>query len=170
MSDGVQIMLEGEQAALQALAHAHDALEYPFEMYESIGVAMVESTLRRFDQGESPDGNPWPVSYRAQFEGGQTLIDSNALGSSITHIASQDGVEIGTNLHYAATHQFGATITPKSAKALHFNIPGIGHVTSQSVTIPARPFLGLSDSDEAEIEAIAHDFIAAAFGGVGNGN
>ncbi|NOR62159.1 MAG: phage virion morphogenesis protein [Rhodobacteraceae bacterium] len=164
----MQIILEGEATTLSALSQAHDALEYPLGMYEAIGVAMVTSTRERFDRGESPEGNPWPVSLRAQFEGGKTLVDKGALVKSITHIADQNGVEIGTNLEYAATHQFGATITPKSAGALRFSIPGIGFITSQSVNIPARPFIGLSAEDEVEIETIAFDFIAEAFGGAGD--
>ncbi len=139
-------------------------------MYDAIGKAMVESTKQRFDRGESPEGNPWPISLRAQFEGGKTLVDKAHLKQSITHIADQNGVEWGTNMHYAATHQFGATITPKSADALRFSIPGIGFVTTKSVTIPARPFIGLSIEDEAEIETIAFNFIAEAFGGAGDGS
>ncbi|NOR63253.1 MAG: phage virion morphogenesis protein [Rhodobacteraceae bacterium] len=165
---GVEIRLEGEATALAALSQAHDTLEYPLGMYEAIGASMVESTKQRFDRGESPEGNPWPVSLRAQFEGGKTLIDKGALKQSITHIADQNGVEIGTNMHYAATHQFGATISASGADALRFSIPGIGFITKKSVTIPARPFIGLSGEDEAEIEAIAFDFIAEAFGGAGD--
>jgi len=164
---GVRIELTGADAAIAKLGQAEAALENPLGMYERIGDAMVESTRQRFDEGVEPDGSPWPISLRAQFEGGKTLIDSAALQRSITHIASSDQVEVGTNMEYAATHQFGATITPKSADALRFNIPGIGFITSQSVTIPARPFIGLSDEDEAEIEHIADDFLTQALGEIG---
>jgi len=167
---GVRIELTGADAAIAKLSQAEAALGNPLSMYQDIGAAMVESTRRRFDDGTGPDGSPWPISLRAQFEGGKTLIDSAALKGSITHIAATDQVEWGTNMDYAGTHQFGATITPKSADALRFSIPGIGFITVQSVTIPARPFIGLNDEDEAEIERIADDFLSNALGEIGRAN
>ena len=168
--EGVRIELTGADAAIARLAKAEAALEAPLGMYEAIGEAMVTSTKLRFDDGAGPDGSPWPISLRAQFEGGKTLVDKAALVGSITHIASADQVEWGTNLDYAATHQFGATITPKSADALRFSIPGIGFIVSQSVTIPARPFIGLNDEDETEIERIADDFLSLSLGEIGRAN
>lgn len=164
---GARIELTGADAAIATLARAEAELQNPFEMYESIGEAMVTSTKLRFDEGVDPEGSPWPISLRVLFEGGKTLIDSAALKGSITHISSADQVEWGTDLDYAATHQFGATITPKSADALRFSIPGIGFITSQGVTIPARPFIGLSEDDKSKIETIANDFLSEALGEIG---
>ncbi len=168
--EGVQIELTGADAAIARLSQAEAALANPLDMYQAIGEAMVTSTRQRFDDSAGPDGSPWPISLRAQFEGGKTLVDKAVLVGSITHIAAADQVEWGTNLDYAATHQFGATITPKSADALKFSIPGIGFITSQSVTIPARPFIGLNDEDETKIERIADDFLAQALGEIGRAN
>lgn len=47
---------------------------------------------------------------------------------------------IGSDLDYAPVHEFGATIKPKRAKALHFKIDG-RWVTASMVHIPARPYL-----------------------------
>ena len=44
-------------------------------------------------------------------------------------------------VRYAAVHEFGATIRPRRAKALRFQIPGGGWVTTKRVTIPARPYV-----------------------------
>jgi len=161
---GVRIELTGADAAIAKLGQAEAALENPLGMYERIGDAMVESTRQRFDEGTGPDGSPWPISFRAQFEGGKTLIDSAALQRSITHIASADQVEVGTNMEYAATHQFGAEI---DHEAINADTASIGLINSWTVTIPARPFIGLSDADEAEIERIADDFLTQALGEIG---
>jgi phage gpG-like protein len=57
---------------------------------------------------------------------------------------------------YAAIHQWGGTIVPKTAPALF--VPGYG--TLRRVTIPARPYLGISSQDAADITAIAQRFMA----------
>ena len=49
-------------------------------------------------------------------------------------------LHIGTNLVYAAIHEFGGVITPKKAKALSFEIGG-ELIFAKSVHIPARPYL-----------------------------
>ena len=68
---------------------------------------------------------------------------------------------VGTNTAYAAVHQFGGRtpprkIGPKRKKALWW--PGAPHpvasVDHPGSTIPARPYLGLSDGDRAAITRI----------------
>jgi phage gpG-like protein len=60
---------------------------------------------------------------------------------------------------YAAIHQLGGTIAAKDAPYLKFKI-GDRWASKKSVTIPARPFLGLDDDDEREIVRIGEDWIA----------
>jgi phage gpG-like protein len=78
------------------------------------------------------------------------LRDEGHLYASITHRASPTSVEVGSNAIYAAIHQFGGTIKAKDAKALRFRIGDVW-VTKESVTIPARPFLGIDDDDRQMI-------------------
>jgi phage gpG-like protein len=59
-------------------------------------------------------------------------------------------------MEYAAIHQWGGEIKPKSAKALF--VPGYGML--QKVTIPARPYLGVSAEDTKAIESAAAQFLA----------
>ena len=49
---------------------------------------------------------------------------------------------------------------------LKFQIMG-RWVSKPSVVIPARPFLGINQEDELEIDAIVQADLAAAFGGSG---
>ena len=132
---------------------------------DDIGAMLVASTQHRFETGTGPDGTSWPESARAKRQGGQTLVDSGRLRDSITHRARGDTVEVGTNVIYAAIHQFGGTIKPKNAKSLAF--PGLdgAPVFVKSVTLPARPFLGVSNDDREEIAAIVADEVARSFGG-----
>lgn len=129
-------------------------------LMDELGGAMVASTQQRFEEEKAPDGTPWERSARAVHEGGQTLRDSNRLYQSITHRAEPDKVTWGTNVIYAAVHQFGATIRAKSANALAFSLPGGDFAQVQKVEIPARPFLGVSRDDQAEIGRTVEDFLA----------
>jgi len=131
---------------------------------DEIGGMLVASTQDRFERGVGPDGTPWPVSDRARRQGGRTLVDSGRLRDFITHDPGPNAVTVGTNVVYAAVHQFGATITPDSATALAFTGAGGEPVLAQRVEIPPRPFIGISDADEAEIANIVSDHVREAFG------
>ncbi|WP_377066988.1 phage virion morphogenesis protein [Roseovarius ramblicola] len=128
-----------------------------------IGNVLETSVSERFEQSKGPDGGPWPVSIRAREEGGQTLIDSARLRDSIVTEVEPRAVEIGSSLDYAATHQFGATIKPRDAKALAFRLPGGQFVTVGQVEIPARPFLGFDARDEADIGDTVEAYFREAF-------
>ena len=49
-------------------------------------------------------------------------------------------VTIGTNVIYAAIHEYGGDIFPVRAKALHFVIDG-KHVFTKHVKMPMRPYM-----------------------------
>jgi phage virion morphogenesis protein len=128
-----------------------------------IGTVLETSVSERFEQSKGPDGAAWPVSIRAREEGGRTLIDSTRLRDSIVTEAEPRAVEVGSNLEYAATHQFGATIKPREANALAFRLPGGQFVTVGQVEIPARPFLGFDARDEADIGDTVEAYFREAF-------
>ena len=129
-------------------------------LMDQVGALLEQSSRDRIEATNvSPEGVAWPVSLRAAEVGGPTLWDSGRLAASLTHIAGRDSVEIGSNLIYAGVHQEGATIYPKSASALSFRLPNGAFVSVGSVTIPARPYLGVSDADGEEIEALTADYL-----------
>ena len=113
---------------------------------EEIGEMLVSSTVERFDRGEGPDGTSWEPSRRAQAEGGKTLVDRGTLRGSISYEASPQAVVVGSNLVYARPHQDGG----KVGRGL-------------AVTLPARPYLGISDEDGEEAAAILLDHIRKGF-------
>ena len=123
----------------------------------TIAEGLRTSTIERFQAEKSPEEKKWKHSIRAREEGGKTLTKSTALRSSIRSEASADGLAIGTNDIRAATHQFGDTriIKAKRKKALRFRINGRWVSKKEvKVTIPARPFLGVSEEDEEEIKKL----------------
>jgi len=146
----------------RALAGLRAAAGDLYPAMDQIGAALTASTQARFERGRGPDGNPWPQSLRARLQGGQTLVDKAHLVQSITHQATGQGVDVGTNLIYAGIHQFGGTIKAKGGGKLRFKLAGGGFATVASVTMPARPFLGIDDDDERAIGAILADHLRAA--------
>jgi phage virion morphogenesis protein len=148
VSFNIQIDDRQVAKALEALLVRGDNLT---PVHDDIGKAMVDKTQLRFESGQGPDGSPWPPSIRALAEGGLTLVDTGRLKQSMTHFADQGGVAWGTNVVYAAIHQLGG----RAGRA-------------GSVSLPARPFLGLDDDDLATIREAYVDFLAVpeAFGGV----
>lgn len=130
----------------------------------ALGEAMRESTLERFKQSRAPDGRRWKTSIRAAAEGGKTLIQSSQLRNSINMRSDDTGFAVGTNAKHAATHQFGEpgrTIRARRAKVLRFQVGGRWISKKKvRVSIPARPFLGLSDDDMQELKAMVEEFIS----------
>lgn len=131
-------------------------------LMDGIGMKMAENTRWRFRDGTAPDGVAWLPSRRARDQGGQTLVDSGRLRDSIVHaLQGRDSVAWGTNILYAAAHQFGVTITPRTPGGrLRFRI-GDAWVSAASVTLPARPFLGVSDDDREDIADLVAQYIGS---------
>jgi len=80
----------------------------------------------------------WITSGRAERDGGQTLMDTGQLATSITKEVTSKGVTIGTNKVYGAIHHFGG----KAGRGL-------------LLTIPARPHLVVQEEDYENIQDTA---------------
>jgi phage gpG-like protein len=100
------------------------------------GLAQIEES---FAGQKDPWDRPWKPSVRAEQAGGQILTKSARLRRSFTQTAQTNGFRVGTNVKYAAIHQYGGVIRAR-AKALRFRI-GKQHVTVKAVRMPARPFI-----------------------------
>lgn len=118
--------------------------------------ALGESQTRRRIESEktAPDGTPWkenhtgtPILRRT----GRHLLDS------VASVSGSEHAEWGASWEFAHVHQTGMTIVPRSAKALAFSIGG-NFVMSQEVTVPARPFVGLSEDNRGEILDLVSDY------------
>lgn len=126
-------------------------------LLSAIGALGEDQTRRRIlDEKTAPDGTPWPPNR----EGTATLVRSGQhLLQSISWIVGSGFVEWGAGWEFAHIHQDGATIGPKTAKRLAF-ISGGKRVFAKKVTIPPRPFVGLSEANIAEIADLVTDMFA----------
>ena len=125
---------------------------------------LSDSTLAggfSFYKRDSKYGKKGSVTEKSlkKFVNRKILQDTGRLAASISGRATKDQAIVGTNVVYAAIHQFGGStgpriIRPKGKKALFW--PGAKHpVTSvkhPGSKIPARPFLHLERSDIEDIK------------------
>jgi phage virion morphogenesis protein len=131
-----------------------------------IGEIVQESTEDRLNSGKNvdPTGKPWVTLqpwYQKEKKKRQNQILSleGHLADSITHdVIDGHTAIIGTNVAYSAIHQFGGVIRPKTANALN-----VGGRLVKKVTIPARPFLGISNDDKENILDAVLDHMASAW-------
>ena len=113
-------------------------------LLDMIGATVESQTRRRItDDKEDPDGNkwdPWSEKYAAKRQGGHSLLEGDgillgSLGYAVSMVGDQ--VEIGSNMIYAATQNYG----------------------DEERNISARQYLGLSDDDEAELDEAIDNFL-----------
>lgn len=132
---------------------------------DEIGAGFVAAISRRHETQTDPDGRAWAPNRR----GGIVLTDSGRLARSWTYRAAPDQVEVGSNVVYAAVHQTGATIRPKTGKALRFQVAG-RWATVAEVTIPARPILGIGPAERTVVgDVVRRNVLVALLGRGGSG-
>lgn len=113
--------------------------------WQIVGMYVQKQTINeRFNKEQSPDGTKWlPLSparikqRMKKHKHGQMKIlqDVGELRKSIVYEAGKNYVRIGSNLKYAATHQFGRG------------------------NIPARPYLGITPYEKNHILSICKTYI-----------
>ena len=121
-----------------------------------IGQIIRTSVVKNFEAGGRP--HRWKPSKRAMVEGGRTMVDTGRLMKYITSRAYRDRAEVGTNVIYAAIHQFGGDIEASRSKYLKFRIGG-RWAQKKKVRIPARPFLVVQDEDWQEIKEAILEYL-----------
>lgn len=106
---------------------------------------------------------------------------TNRLYGSISYAATDRAIEWGSNLEYARIHQLGGTISiPERTGTVHLariRQKGGGvrtrfvrrdrknaeerqvRIGSHQIRVPARPYLGISDSDRAAVPEIIADYL-----------
>ncbi len=151
-------------ATLAGMQRAARGISRPGPLLRQIGIVLQHETQARFNAGTDPQGKTWaPLlpAYAAIKTGPSILVGSGmggGLQGSITFDTGPDTVSVGSNKIYAAVHQFGAVIKPVHGKYLSFHLAG-GLVHVAQVTIPARPYLGLSAGDQVEITELSERYL-----------
>lgn len=117
---------------------------------DKLGALGETQTKRRIaSEKTAPSGAAWPANRT----GTSILVRDGHLRDSIHHVTQGDAaVRWGSGLIYAAIHQVGGTIRPVRARALVFQGADGGLIFARAVTIPARPYLGISAANAAQIE------------------
>jgi len=140
-----------------------------------IGAVVEEQTRERLKRDKSsPDGAawaPWSERHEKGRHGGHSLLSGGGeLYDSLTHEVSANSVEVGSNLIYARIHQEGSgeesvqvpahqrRIKQAFGRKLPFPVWVNVGAYAFLQNIPARPYLGLSADNEAELEAEIEDF------------
>lgn len=136
-------------------------------IYREIGQSLLVNIRQGFEAERSPEGEAWeplkPATVRRRKGDAHPILQWEGwLKKTITPRVTSEGVIVGTNLVYAAVHQFGATINRAAgAIKLHFRRISRGKNKGQvrfakandkrakygmaaaahTLRIPARPYL-----------------------------
>lgn len=155
MDFGVKIEVDKHDlTAINALVTGLSAFDAAPLVQEIVQLGENQTRKRIESGGPGPDGAKWPPNKEGTpilFRTGRHLHDS------IASSASGTSGEWGAAWEFAHVHQEGAVITPKSAGRLVFML-GDKRVFAKKVTIPARPFVGVSAEDAEEIKALVTDY------------
>lgn len=147
-------------AITDALAGLMASLSDMTPIMNEIGAHLRDTTEDRFKTGKGPDGAAWaprsPATLKRYAKLGLTpgkvpLTLTGAMSNAIFHSYGPTFAEVGSNAIQAAVMQFGAAqgqfgafIGRDKLGRDHFHHLPWGD-------IPARPFIGISDQDEADI-------------------
>lgn len=180
---GISISVDLQEAtARQALRDLLARMENPRGFYKGVGELLLASTSRRFEAETGPDGKPWaplkPSTIRARTKNKQLplkILRSNSKGKagsslagSINYIATDDEVRVGSPVIYAAIHQLGGTIEKQAGSrymvgrrfAKRDKEGGADvAIKAHTITIPARPYIGISAADQEGILEQAQDWL-----------
>lgn len=158
MEFGVKIEIDqSDLAAVNALVTGLAEFDAGELVAEIVQLGENQTRKRIENGGPGPDGEAWPPNLEGTpilFRTGRHLHDSIASSSSGA------GGEWGAAWEFAHVHQYGATITPKDAARLAFTIGG-AKVFAKKVTIPARPFVGVSVADAQEIKDLVTNYLGS---------
>ncbi|WP_406604361.1 phage virion morphogenesis protein [Bartonella gliris] len=161
VSTHIEIKETGLEAALSFLQKGAESSMGT--LAQGVGRLIQESTRRRIQSEKtSAQGEKWKNNYART----SILFASGALSHSIDMKASPEQVIVGSGLVYARIHQLGGTIRPKNASTLRFRLASgkAQHfVCVHQVTMPARPYLGLSECNKVEIVKAAEDWLGKVF-------
>ncbi|MGX5775550.1 phage virion morphogenesis protein [Methylorubrum zatmanii] len=154
MDLGVSITVEARDVAeARRLLDAYVSFDAGPLMEEIAALGESQTRRRISEEKTAPDGTPWAPNRAGTpilTETGQHLLASVAF-----HSSAEEAVW-GAAWEHAHVHQEGVVITAKSAPYLTF-FAGGKFISKKSVTIPARPFVGLSEDNRAEIEDLVTD-------------
>ncbi len=168
----------------QALQNSLSELEGRLKNRRPLMANLARILHNAVDDNFAANGRPgWkPLKYPRPRGGSGILQSSGHLRNSMTTQADNNRAVVGTNVVYAAIHNFGGqtsphVIRPKNGKALAFGGKWSGRgkkrrysgtvvaqVNHPGSKIPARPFMTLQPADEAALADAVRDYLAQGIG------
>jgi phage virion morphogenesis protein len=180
---GFTIQIEVNEEARQALNMLVERMTNPRPFYQAAGNLLVGTVGENFRWQAAPDGAAWaplrPATIRARQRRGRSALailrERGILAGSIFYLVGDDGVRVGSPVKYAAIHQFGGSIDMPARQGKIYrrqmtdgsfgrrfakkknktSVATDVAIGAHQITIPARPFLGISPTDQADIIALA---------------
>ncbi len=152
---GIAITIEvHDLAAANALIGRFADLDEAALLTTIGGIGEMQTRRRIEEEKTAPDGTAWAANR----EGTSILLRSGEhLRDSLAFEVGAGEVSWGSSWEYAHVHQEGAVINAKG-KGLSF-VSGGKRRFAKRVTIPARPFVGLSTANGTEIEQVVTDWL-----------
>lgn len=171
---------------MDALRRAAGQMSNTAPLMGGIAILMHKATGRNFEEQGRPrwkdlssasklsramDGQRWKAARAGSSvkvrKPGMILNDTGLLKQSIQMNSTGTTAQVGTNLVYAAIHQFGGKTRPHVIKAKHARALSFGGIVVRQVNhpgsnIPARPFLRLTPRDMRDMVLRAENFYQAA--------
>lgn len=146
----VNVNTSESEAAVKRLADLEPAMKV-------VATRLYTEVMENFEKG-GVFPQPWPKSMRVIRKGGQTLVDKGILRRSFTagRRWGADFAEIGSDVKYAAIHQYGGMFVMPSRTNAHRTTGRfmsreaagkakkavrVSFTASRTVTMPARPML-----------------------------
>ncbi|MGL5799269.1 MAG: phage virion morphogenesis protein [Plesiomonas sp.] len=160
-----------------------ETLTHREPLMREIAATMAEAVEDNFNSEGRPAWAGWSPAYAKRRAGGKILQRSGRLASSIVQLSDNDSASVGTNVKYARIHQEGGEITRKARRqTLHFkqntktgqvgqrfvkksksNFAQTVSVGVYRMTMPARPFLSLTDQDIDQLEETVSAYFSRIF-------
>lgn len=161
-------------------------IDNPLPLNKRIGQLVVDKTDERFRTQTDPEGQRWqdlkPATWQRKRRSTSSILkilqERGTLRDSIVYEADNQGVSVGSNLVYAAIHQFGGEIHQRARTGyLNYKLgrdgrPGNRFVKrrnadfqqtvefgERTINIAARPYLGISDAYLEEIGELVGDYL-----------
>ena len=138
--DARQLLALNEKIA--GLAERLSAAGRRAELLDALGEEIENQTKERFASKRAPDGEawlPWSEKYAARigrrYPGASLLVRRRQLEQSITHAVENEDLRVGSNMEYAASHQYGWE------------------------DIPERPYLGITEENMGELGMLVEDYL-----------
>ena len=178
MGDGISLSMKlDDNGSLDRIKKAIRMTIAPRPLLEGIGKMLVTSAHHRFETATDPEGKPWQPLAASTIKARQKKlvtrskrgIAASAMGAlsgktgneprfvtgrseqSITYHASETSLDVGSNYKFPGGEKSALAIQELGGKAGR----------NDSVTIPARPAIGVSREDEAGMAGLAELYFGA---------